>query len=463
MTRSCFLRIAFLLASGWVLGCDSPSSPSDDAGAETVLDGGPPVSNGDAGVPSDAGSQTSEDSGVHGLTDGGTDGLGDAGADGGAISPNDAGPPPLFQSVGSYTFDASGLSDIVTLQFSEPQTSIAVRVEIDADAQSETPCLQLQSVSVPESPPWLTDGSRAGDWGAYSKSGTQRAHVGFGTGLYVFPNNGQDLTGFTQLSMQIALRDCQIFFPKMPSSVEQETWVPSLSYVSFANAPLQPLPPLRLAFVVHVPQLIDALTEDEAPFLEAAFGELSNFFSPGGVQLELVASIEAATTDTTEIIFSSLDRQSLDTVYGASVDALTAHLPPDIPLTSVIPVHFVPCLKRESALNGGLSETDGTVPRIPGGFETKGHADGIFIRSFSCAPTPTLYWLNPTSLGKLIAHELGHFLGLYHSVESNGTTDHLNDTDDTNLMHYAPLQISSPTLSSSQFHVISNHPLLRTQ
>lgn len=64
-------------------------------------------------------------------------------------------------------------------------------------------------------------------------------------------------------------------------------------------------------------------------------------------------------------------------------------------------------------------------------------------------------------LGRLIAHELGHYLGLYHSVEEDGTVDRLDDTGADNVMFWRPASVASPAFSTSQFRVMRRHPAVR--
>jgi hypothetical protein len=67
----------------------------------------------------------------------------------------------------------------------------------------------------------------------------------------------------------------------------------------------------------------------------------------------------------------------------------------------------------------------------------------------------------PEYLARLIAHELGHALGLYHSVEEDGTTDLLDDTGPDNLMNFRPSAAPESGFSPSQFRVQRRHPLIR--
>jgi hypothetical protein len=72
--------------------------------------------------------------------------------------------------------------------------------------------------------------------------------------------------------------------------------------------------------------------------------------------------------------------------------------------------------------------------------------------------TPQPRFLGPEPLGAVIAHELGHFLGLYHVLEADGTEDQLVDTDPhaPNLMQRMP-SADATSLSPEQVRVMRRH------
>ena len=126
-----------------------------------------------------------------------------------------------------------------------------------------------------------------------------------------------------------------------------------------------------------------------------------------------------------------------------------------------VPLVLAGCLRLTDLVLKKTSEPEGFVPRIPDGLVAPGRAHGVFIRGRACREgSPSLSW--PTGyLGRLITHELGHYLGLYHSVEEDGTADLLDDTGADNLMHHRPSTVASPAFSPSQFRVMRRHPAVR--
>ena len=121
---------------------DSGAIPSLDAGLNENTDGGRmPNDSGlnradaseslDAGPPPDAHEIPAPDAGLGA----------DAGLDAGQTSPTDSGPPEIpFVTAGHFPFDESGNTQTISIDWTEPQQNVAIRVEIESTSGGETPC-----------------------------------------------------------------------------------------------------------------------------------------------------------------------------------------------------------------------------------------------------------------------------------------------------------------------------------
>jgi hypothetical protein len=111
------------------------------------------------------------------------------------------------------------------------------------------------------------------------------------------------------------------------------------------------------------------------------------------------------------------------------------------------------------AVLGEHSMPDGYATHVPGGHARDGVADGVVL-SDGCPGGPPRAEA-PPHLVRVLAHELGHYLGLYHTVERDGRADLLADTDAHNLLNAIPVLLDARGLSAEQARIVRRHPAVR--
>jgi hypothetical protein len=381
-------------------------------------------------------------------------GCGSAGAPPGDTAPScwqEAAPAapaqPSFSLLGELPLASNGETAPLTVPLPSGGDTVVLRI---SDPTGAPACVQLDSVADPGGVPWVT--SAAGDWGPFCVDCPQRVSVGIGYGLYVLPSNDRPPPWPASLQIVAGARDCATLLPGPPSPparLRVEGLFPTAVAPSRAGVVA-----LGLAFLRQSPLADEATRQAVLPETLRLVNEL---FAPGALQV-VVARTRVVDTATGTIELSRGDDGPLDALFGQVLTGGGCDAPPD---DGWVPVVFAGCLRVVDPVQATTSEPDGMTPGIPDGFPPAGRAHGVYLKGQSCqAGMAPIDW-SPSMLAKLLAHELGHYLGLYHAVEADGTVDQLADTDASNLMVYDPLTVAAPTFSASQFQVMRRHPVIR--
>jgi hypothetical protein len=187
------------------------------------------------------------------------------------------------------------------------------------------------------------------------------------------------------------------------------------------------------------------ITADGAPFasrLQGILGETDRIFSQQGLRLGKITYFELDNT-----AFNDIDSDEFEALLRESSGASEVRLN----------LFFV-----RTALGGGVL---GVAARVPGPVLNGTGLSGVMV-DYDYGSIATA--------GHVTAHELCHYLGLFHTVEQSGQHDMIDDTNEcpsggTNaacpteggdyLMHWRVLD-TDPIITDGQGLVIRGHPLV---
>lgn len=362
----------------------------------------------------------------------------------------------LWSILGEPALTPDGRS--VPLLVPLPSGSAVVALRI-SDPTGTPACVQLDSVVDPDGRAWIT--SISGDLGPTCLSCPQRVAVGIGYGLFILPSNDQAPDFPASLLVVAGARDCSTLLPAVANLP------PRLRIEGLFAPPVETtragIISFGLAFLSDSPLADEAIRAAVVPETLRLVNEL---LAPGALQVT-VAQTRSVGHLTGPLDLTRGDYGPLDALYGQVLGRGSCRQPVEQgneqgnEQDGWVPVVFSGCIQIADPLQQTTSEPDGMTPGIPSGFPPDGRADGIYLKGRSCRPGSAPINWPPSLLARLLAHELGHYLGLFHSVEADGTLDQLADTDANNLMYYDPLAVSAPAFSASQFRVMRRHPAIR--
>ena len=263
---------------------------------------------------------------------------------------------------------------------------------------------------------------------------------------FIFPNNGKQYD-FSNKSFEVGfeLRDCFLargLFKDLGDVIPDSV---SLQIKSYKK--LEQHKAAKIKLLIFLSE--DSPYSMESNDLKTAIQFVKKAFLKANIDLQVVKSYQFKAVSK-KYTFSKSKHNSLENLYEKQGDKIAG---------DEIPVFFLPCIEETLSQNKGQRELEGLVLRIPGAKPPLGFADGVFIRDSHCNDSQKgPYWISGESLGKVWLHELGHYLGLFHSEEESGEKDNLVDTDSQNIMHFSPLEVKGETFSPLQLEIVRNHP-----
>lgn len=363
-----------------------------------------------------------------------------------------AGRAPAYVSVGEVGLDAKGVGDRLEVALGAAGSLATLRIR---DPAGSAACVQLESVVDKQSgASWVTPPAQLADYGPYCVSCPQRVSLGVGGGLYVLPSSDPAPQPATTLQVQPAARDCATGLGLLAGSTRPQR----LRLESLSRVPPSASAPGVLALELFISQgsSFFARTDPLPAELQAAVAEANALLAPGLLTLRIARLRRVMLPD--PISVERGNHAGLEAVYQTCHDCGADGVQES---PGLIPVVLAGCIETRDPIQLRTSNPDGFVARIPDGELGAGRARGVYLRGRDCfagsEPSP---WA-PQSLGKLLAHELAHYLGLYHAVEADGSTDTLDDTGPQNVMNYRPFSVGEAGFTTSQLRVMRQHPDVR--
>jgi hypothetical protein len=334
--------------------------------------------------------------------------------------------------VGTTRFQTDGESGSVVIPAPAPCVGVALRATTEPGV-----CFQLSAVVDGEGRAVIDERSA----GAFCRDCALRSSVAVEAGVFLLPAEAGGFAPETGLSLRFARVDCVTLTPL--------TGLEDRPTLRVEAQPIEVVPDhatIDLRF--HIARS-SILFGDEARQQEL-IATLGQALASGGLTPRLVETHELDALPPDDLRFHAGDH--------AALAAWIAQFPPKNDETT-LDIVFGGCLRYDDPIFGPPSAVNGFTPRIPGG---AGPADGVFMPGLDCfaeGSGPVEFPVGAQA--RVLAHEIGHYLGLYHVIEADGLADQLDDTGPDNVMHPNPELATAVGFSPSQGRVMRMHPAAR--
>ncbi len=303
-------------------------------------------------------------------------------------------------------------------------------------------CVQVDALTLDDGTALVTPG----DFGPTCVRCFQRVSVMQGAGWFAIPSDASRL-GPSRVTL--ALRDCATgaSLRPLPSGVRA-----TVARVALDDATPGATGALDLA-VIATPSSWLARADDAS--LRRFERDVSAELADAALRVRVVARCVLPPSVADEVTVQAGEGATLADLTARAASACRGFEASAPRIT----VWGVRCLTVRNATLGETTSPEGFTTHVPGGGATSSVADGVVL-SDGCFAIPPGTEAPPHAV-RVMAHELGHYLGLYHSVEADGRADVLDDTDASNLMNARPTEAMARGLSRQQATIVRRHPAVR--
>jgi len=347
-----------------------------------------------------------------------------------------------FTLLGTYPVGNDGRSELITLKVASSTELIAIRSTWPEGQSHPNFCFQLEEVRADGTEQWVGKTTVSSENHTTCSECLHRVYMQAGSGAFLFPNNGQSLPELSSLTFKVVLRDC---LTALPVSADVDGPIPAHVVVETGTLKNKPAAAGKRLSVAIVNASNSSITPE---FMDVVMPLVQQAYQPIGVDIELVSLSDIARPDGERLEYNGANMSLLGDLADTAAKSI-GH-------KQTVPIILTPCLHFENPLLQISNDVKAVVPHIPGGLVSPGSADAVFVSAESCLFGPdSPAWLDADGLARILAHELGHFLGLYHVPDHLGT-----DPQSDNLMHPDELSVAF-IINPTQADVIRRHPWLK--